>query len=52
MKKGGSDAGLFWFIFIVGGGLYLLMAVPVVFFLAVVPLAILVIAKLIKWFKG
>lgn len=44
-----SDAGMFWFIFIVGGSAFLIMTAPVVFFLIVLPLAILGITKFIKW---
>ena len=49
--RNNSDSGMFWFIFIVGGSLFLIMTMPVVFFLIVLPLAIVLITKLIKWLK-
>ena len=45
-----SDGCLFWFIFIVGGAVFLIMTAPVTFFL-VVPLAIFLIVKFIKWLR-
>lgn len=51
-KKGTiSDGCLFSFIFIVGGATFLIMTMPLVFFLLVLPLTIMVIVKFIKWLK-
>lgn len=46
-----SDVGTFLFIFIVGGALYLIMNMPIVFFLVVLPLAIMLIGAFIRWLK-
>lgn len=45
------SAGTLLFIFIVGGGLYLLMVHPLIFWLVALPLGICFIVGLIKWIK-
>lgn len=52
-RRGSNDSGgcLFWFIFIVGGAVFLIMTAPVTFFLVVLPLAIFLIVKFIKWLR-
>lgn len=46
-----SDWRLILFVFIVGVPLFLIMNAPILFFLVVLPLAIIGIVKFIKWLK-
>ena len=50
-RKKDSDAAMFGFIFIVGGSLFLIMTQPWLFFLLVVPVAILLLLAFIRWLK-
>lgn len=50
-RKSDSGSGTFWFIFIVGGSAFLIMNFPIIFFLVVVPLAVLAIGRFIRWLK-
>lgn len=40
-----------WFFFLLGAVVFLIMVRPVIFFLLVVPLGIIFLAKFIKWLK-
>ncbi len=46
------SAGTLIAIFVIGGGLFLLMEKPVIFWLVALPIALLIIFKFIKWLKG
>ena len=50
-RKNKSEGCLFWFALIVGGAIYLIMTAPFVFFSVIVPLAIFLLLKFIKWLK-
>lgn len=45
------SAGLFLFIFLVGGSVFLLMEYPLIFWFVVVPIVILLGASFIRWLK-
>ena len=45
-RRKNSDSAMFAFIFIVGGALYLIMNMPILFFLIVVPLVVLWVLSL------
>ena len=51
--KTGSELtpGLLFFILIVGGGLYLLMEKPAIFWLVFIPIMVLIIMLIVKTFK-
>lgn len=51
--KTGSELtpGLLFFIFVVGGGLYLLMEKPAIFWLVFIPIMVLIIMLIVKAFK-
>lgn len=42
---------MFWVIFIIGGGLYLLMYRPIIFWLVALPLGLLTLAGIVGWLK-
>ena len=50
-KKDEMGSGWFWLIFIVGGSVCLIMTHPLIFFLVVVPIAIILILAFIGWLK-
>ena len=45
------SGGMFLFIFIVGGGLYLLMEHPFIFWLVALPLFLLIVGSIINWIR-
>ena len=45
------SGGMFLFIFIVGGGLYLLMEHPFIFWLVSLPLFLLIVVSIINWIR-
>ncbi len=51
--KTGSEMtpGLLFYILIVGGGLYLLMEKPAIFWLVFVPIMVVIIVLIVKTFK-
>ena len=51
--KTGSELtpGLLFFILIVGGGLYLLMEKPAIFWLVFIPIMVLIIMLIVKTFN-
>lgn len=40
-----------WFLIIVGGGTFLLMVFPFIFWFVAVPITILIIRRFIRWLK-
>lgn len=44
-------AGIIIYIFIVGGAVYLIFENPIVFWLIVLPIAIVVFSKFVNWLK-
>ena len=45
------SAGLVFFIFIIGGSVFLLMEHPLIFWLVVVPIVILTGMSFVRWLK-
>ena len=45
------SGGMFLFIFIVGGGLYLLMEHSFIFWLVALPLFLLIVGSIINWIR-
>lgn len=45
------SGGMFLFIFIVGGGLFLLFEHPIIFWLVALPLFVLIVGSIINWIR-